>query len=133
MTLMPDAQAMLSPFAECQNLETAAYLLHDLRNSLTITPDERDFLALWRDYRANTETLPTSDRWVQRLCLRYAGQSAKRLKVLARLSDTLAADDESGLHNSLGAFADASHYSRVCRANTGHPPKHWRRLMQPFY
>jgi hypothetical protein len=132
LTLSTDAHVMLSPFADCRSLTHAAPLLEDLRRSLVVTPDERDFLDLWRDWRKDPESLPTSDRWVQRLCLRYAGQPAKRLKGLARLSATLMADVERGLHNSLGLFADASHYARVCRANTGHPPGQWRRLSQPF-
>lgn len=130
--LAATSHAMLTPFAACEGIDDAAALLVDLRNSLTITPDERDFLDLWKDYCATPESLPTSDRWVQRLCLRYAGQSPTRLRTIARLARTLRADDESGLHNSLGAFADASHFARVCRAYTGHAPMTWRHLSQPF-
>ncbi len=132
LTLTPDAHPMLAPFADCRSGEDAAPLLEDLRSCLAITPDERDFLELWREYRADWESLPTSDRWVQRLCLRYTGQSPQRLKTIARLAATLAADDESRLHNSLGAFADGPHFARVCRAYTGHPPGRWRRLSQAF-
>jgi hypothetical protein len=124
---------MLSPFAPCRSFEDTVPLLVDLRRSLTVTPDEHDFLELWDAYRGNPESLPTSDRWVQRLCLRYAGQAPKRLLTLARLAQTLSADHESGLHNSLGAFADASHFARVCRAFTGRPPTAWRHLSQTFY
>jgi hypothetical protein len=124
---------MLEPFATCRSVGDAIALWVDLRESLAVTPDEKDFLDLWKDYCKAPESLPTSDRWVQRLCLRYAGQSPKRLTTLARLSRTLSADNESGLHNGLGAFADASHYARVCHALTGHPPTRWRHLSQTFY
>lgn len=133
MMLTPSAHVMLTPFAACERLDDATALLLDLRHSLAVTPDERDFLDLWKEYCTTPESLPTSDRWVQRLCLRYAGQSPARLKTLARLAGTLSADDERGLHNSLGAFADASHFARVCRAYTGKPPTHWRHLSQTFY
>lgn len=132
-TLTMSSHVMLSPFSACARLDDVAPLLVDLRNSLTVTPDERDFLDLWSDYGAEPDSLPTSDRWVQRLCLRYAGQSPARLKTLARLARTLSADDERGLHNSLGAFADASHFARVCRAYTGKPPTRWRHMSQTFY
>jgi hypothetical protein len=133
LTLSPEAHVMLSPFATCRSLKGAAPLLSDLRQSLALTRDECDFLELWKDYRAEVESLPASDRWVQRLCLRYAGQSPKRLKTVARLSTTLAADNESGHYNSLGAFADDSHFARVSRQHTGHAPKAWRHLSQAFY
>jgi hypothetical protein len=123
---------MLEPFVSCRSIDDAGELWGDLRRSLAMTPDERDFLDLWREHRAEAATLPTSDRWVQRLCLRYAGQSPKRLITLARLAQTLSADNEGGGHNSLGAFADASHYSRVCREYTGQPPTRWRHLSQTF-
>lgn len=131
-SLIPASHPMLQPFADCDTVEQLEALLIDLRDSLALTPDERDFLDLWDEYLEDPDTLPASDRWVQRLCLRYAGQSPRRLRTLARLARTLAADDESGLHNGLGAFADASHYARVCRAFTGHPPTTWRHLSQPF-
>lgn len=131
-TLTPSSHPMLQPFTDCGTLEEFEELLTDLRSSLAVTPDERDFLELWRDFLADPETLPTSDRWVQRLCLRYAGQSPRRLRTVARLSRTLSADNESGRHNSLGAFADDSHFARVCRALTGRPPTGWRKMSQTF-
>lgn len=124
---------MLEPFVACRSVDDAVELLVDLRQSLTLTPDERDFLELWDAFLSSPETLPRGDRWVERLCLRHAGQSPKRLVTLARLAKTLSADSERGLYNSLGAFADASHYARVCRGYTGHPPSHWRHMSQTFY
>lgn len=133
LTMAATSHPMLAPFGSCRSIDDAAELWRDLRRSLAMTPDERDFLDVWREYRADAAKLPTSDRWVQRLCLRYAGQSPKRLITLARLAQTLSADTESGLHNSLGFFADASHYSRVCRQSTGQPPSRWRHMSQTFY
>ena len=43
------------------------------------------------------------------------------------------ANERLGRNNSLGAFADASHFARVCRTLTGHPPRYWRPLLQAFY
>jgi hypothetical protein len=133
VALAATAHPMLEPFTACRSIDETIELLVDLRESLAVTPDERDFLELWTNHCAVPESLPTSDRWVQRLCLRYAGQSPKRLTTLARLARTLSADNRSGLHNSLGTFADASHYVRVCHALTGHSPKHWRHLSHTFY
>ncbi len=133
LELAPTAHPMLAPFAECSSLDDVSVLLGDLRRSLTITPDERDFLALWRAHVAGEEPIPTGDRWIQRLCMRFAGQSPKRIDTLARLARTLEADDRSGLYNSLGAFADASHFGRVCRAHTGKTPTGWRNMSQTFY
>lgn len=133
VTLAATDHPMLEPFTTCRGIGEAIGLWIDLRESLAVTPDERDFLDLWKDHCTDGESLPTNDRWVQRLCLRYAGQSPKRLTTVARLARTLSADNKSGLHNCLGAFADASHYTRVCHALTGHPPTRWRHLSQTFY
>lgn len=127
------AHPMLEPFATCRSVEDAAALLVDLRQCLVVTPDERDFLDLWAAHVSNTAPLPRSDRWVERLCQRYAGQSPKRLTTLLHLAQTLRADAERGLSNSLGIFADASHYARVCRAYTGHAPTRWRHLSHTFH
>lgn len=47
--LTTSAHPMLTPFAACERIDDALALLVDLRNSLTVTPDERDFLDLWKD------------------------------------------------------------------------------------
>jgi hypothetical protein len=124
---------MLEPFVACRTVDDAVDLLVDLRRSLTITSDESAFLELWGAFLSSPESLPRGDRWVERLCLRYAGQSPKRLTTLAQLALTLSADNERGLYNSLGLYADGSHYARVCRACTGHPPGRWRHMSQTFY
>lgn len=131
-TLTPSSHPMLQPLADCRTVPQLEVLLVDLRSSLAVTPDERDFLDLWCGYCEEPDRLPTSDRWVQRLCLRYAGQPPRRLRTLARLARTLAAADERVLHNGLGHFADASHFARVCRSFTGRAPSAWRNLSQPF-
>jgi hypothetical protein len=41
-------------------------------------------------------------------------------------------DNDRGLYNSLGAFADASHFARVCLAYTGQTPTAWRHMSQTF-
>jgi hypothetical protein len=132
-TLEVTEHPMLAPFASCGSVEDIVELLVDLRECLTVTPDEHDFLELWEAHMSNTAALPRSDRWVERLCLRYAGQSPKRLTTLLHLAQTLSADAESGLHNSLGLFSDASHYARVCRACTRQPPTRWRNMSRTFY
>ena len=129
-TVLPaTAHPMLEPFASCRSVDDAVPLWVDLRDSLVVTPDERDFLELWAAYADDPASLPTGDRWVERLCLRYAGQTPKRLKTIAQLAATLREDQRTGRYNSLGAFSDASHYVRVCRALTGHPPTRWRGLV----
>jgi hypothetical protein len=132
MELTAAAHPMLSPFAGCDSIDAAGGLLDDLRAALTITGDERDFLSFWRAHDAGEEPLPTSDRFVQRLCLRFAGQAPKAINMAARLARTLAEDNHRRLSNSLAAFADASHLARVCRAYTGKPPMAWRHLSQTF-
>lgn len=124
---------MLAPFAAITGIAGATLLLHDLRDSLVVTPDESDFIALWTASRAAAVPLPTGDRRVQRLCLRYAGQSPTVINTLSRLARTLDADNTSGLHNGLGEFADASHFARACRANTGRTPTEWRNMSHTFY
>lgn len=131
--LLATAHPMLAPFAACDSLEAATELFRDLRRSLVLTADERDFLEMWRAHEATGEPLPTSDRWIQRLCLRFAGQAPKTINTVAQLARTLKEDDTRGLYNSLGAFADASHFARVCRAYTGHTPSQWRHMSQTFY
>lgn len=130
--LLAAAHPMLSPFAGCDSIDGAADLLEDLRAALTVTPDERDFLSFWRAHDAAEEPLPTSDRFVQRLCLRFAGQAPRAINMASQLARTLAEDNHRRLSNSLGAFADASHLARVCRAYTGQPPMAWRHLSQTF-
>lgn len=130
---MATAHPMLSPFAACASIDAAAELFRDLRESLAITSDERDFLSLWYAHDVEGEPLPTNDRWVQRLCLRFAGQSPKAINMTSRLAQTLNEDNDRGLYNSLGAFADASHFARVCRAYTGQTPTAWRHMSQTFY
>lgn len=123
---------LLLPFANANGMPQVADLLHDLRDSLTVTPDEHDFLTLWETV-VRGEDLPTGDRRVQRLALRYAGRSPLALNTLARLARTLDADTRTGGHNSLGAFADSSHYVRICRSHTGRTPTAWRNMSQTFY
>jgi AraC-like DNA-binding protein len=53
--------------------------------------------------------------------------------MVSRLAHTLREDNERGGYNSLGAFADASHFARVCRAYTGQTPTYWRHMSQTFY
>lgn len=127
------AHPMLAPFVACASVDAASALFRDLRESLAITSDEHDFLSLWRTFDADGEPLPTNDRWVQRLCLRFAGQSPKAINTTLRLAQTLREDNERGSYNSLGAFADASHFARVCRAYTGQTPMTWRHMSQTYY
>lgn len=108
----------------------ASTVLVDLRDSLAITTDEADFIDLWRHDGVG---LATGDRRVQRLCLRYAGQSPKAVAMTIALARTLDADNASGLVNSLGLYADASHMGRVCLAFTGRTPRGWRNMSQTFY
>jgi hypothetical protein len=123
---------LLVPFAGADGMPQVADLLRDLRDSLTVTADEHDFLDLWGAVGRGEELL-TGDRRVQRLVLRYAGRSPLALNTIARLARTLDADNRTGGHNSLGAFADSSHYVRVCRSHTGRTPTAWRNMSQAFY
>jgi hypothetical protein len=121
---------MLRPFAEIGGVAEASELLTDLRHSLTVTSDESDFVGLWSSVR---DGLPTSDRRVQRLCARYAGQSPKAVNMTVTLARTLDADNISGQTNTLGDYANDSHLGRVCRAFTGRTPTAWRNMSQTFY
>jgi hypothetical protein len=127
-----DSDPMLKPFAEAQSISDTKELLEDLRSSLTITHDEQDFIELWKQ-RVEGEALPTNDRRVQRLSLRFAGQSPRVINVLDQLARTLHVDNASGFYNGLGEFADASHYARVCKTYTGRTPATWRNMSQTFY
>jgi hypothetical protein len=120
-------------FAEASSDRAALPLLHDLRAALTITPDEHEFELLWHAYRLGSSPLPRADRRVQRLMLRFAGQSLSQIAAVDRLALTLRADRGSGRSNSLGLFADGSHYARASRAMTGHSPSHWRNVSFSFY
>lgn len=120
-------------FAEAGTDRDALPLLHDLRSALTVTPDEHEFEVLWRAYRVDRRPLPRADRRVQRLMLRFAGQSLTQIAAVDRLAATLHADRLSGLSNSLGLYADGSHYARASRALTGQPPSFWRNVSFSFY
>lgn len=122
---------LLSPFASVTSGDDLDELLSDLRDSLTVTPDESDFVQLWR--RTDDGELPVGDRRVQRLSVRYAGQAPAAVNTALRLARTLVADAASGASNSLGLFADASHLGRVCKAATGRTPSAWRELVNPFH
>jgi hypothetical protein len=112
---------------------SALALLHDLRASLTVTPDEHEFERTWWAHRHEGQPLPTADRRVQRLMLRFAGQSLTQISTAERLAATLRADRQSGRYNALGLYADGSHYARVCRRLTGRTPAEWRNVSLPFY
>lgn len=112
---------------------SALSLLHDLRASLTATPDEREFERLWWQHRLGGEPLPSADRRVQRLMLRFAGQSLTQIAAVERLAATLRADRERRGSNTLGLYADGSHYARQCRRLTGRTPAEWRNMSPPFY
>jgi hypothetical protein len=127
-----DQHPMLAPFVKVESISAAEVLLEDLRSSLTITHDEVDFVQMWRA-RASGEALPTNDRRVQRLSLRYAGQTPLVINTLDRLARTLDADNSNEFYNGLGAFADGSHLARVCKTYTGRTPATWRNMSQTFY
>jgi hypothetical protein len=127
-----DDHPMLMPFGEAELISDTEALLEDLRSSLTITHDEHDFIEMW-SRRAEGEALRTNDRRVQRLSLRFAGQSPRIINALDQLARTLDADNTSGFYNGLGAFADASHYARVCKTYTCRTPAAWRNMSQTFY
>ncbi len=123
---------MLSPFVGSKSIDDIEEILTDLRRSLKVTPDEREFLSLWAEFVAG-ELLPTSDRRVQRLCTRFAGQAPKAINIGEMLARTLVTDDIKRTTNGLADFADASHLIRVCRAYTGKTPTSWKNLSQTFY
>lgn len=112
---------------------SAVSLLHDLRASLTVTPDEHEFERLWWAYRHDGHRLPPADRRVQRLMVRFAGQSLTQITAVEQLAATLRADRDGGGYNSLGLYADGSHYARACRRLTGRAPAEWRNVSLPFY
>jgi hypothetical protein len=112
---------------------TALSLLHELRASLTVTPDEHEFERLWWRHRVEGEPLPSADRRVQRLMVRFAGQSLTQIAAAERLAATLRADRDRGGYNVLGLYADGSHYARQCRRLTGRAPSEWRNVSHPFY
>ena len=120
-------------FAEATDARTAIALLHDLRSALSVTPDEAEFERIWRSHRLEGQPLPNADRRVQRLMRRFAGQSLSQITAVERFSATVLADRASGGHNSLGLFADGSHYARASRELTGYPPTYWRNVSLPFY
>ena len=123
---------MLTLFGAVTEFEALSGLLADLRSSLTVTPDEADFTGLWAGFEGGSP-LPTNDRTVQRLCLRYAGQAPAAINALSRLARTIDSDNSTGLYNGLGEYSDASHYARACKAYTGRTPASWRNLSQLFY
>ena len=123
---------VLEPFAPICSVAEACELLHDLRNSQQVTAEERDFIDLWALHGAG-RALPTSDRQMQRLCLRYAGQAPAAINAVSRLARTLDDDNSSGRYNGLGEYADASHFARACRSATGRTPAAWRNMSQSFY
>lgn len=125
--------SLLKDFTYDRAFKRLSCLLNDLRHSLEITHDEAQFNRLWAEFTQSDELLPTSDRQVQRLCKRYAGQSPGTINTIKRLARTLDADNASGLYNSLGDFADASHLARVCKQYTGQNPSHWKNSSQMFY
>lgn len=129
-TLRTVDHPLLRPFATVRGMAEAAELLTDLRRSLAITPDEADFIDLWSTLDAG---LPSGNRRVQRLCLRYAGQSPQAIAGVRALAATLDADSVTGRSNSLGTYADDSHLGRTCRALTGRNPSAWRNMSQTFY
>lgn len=131
-TLRADEHPMLAPFAGVATIEDALELLRDLRASLAVTPDEEDFLQLWRTFTSEGH-IPPRLRRDQRLCVRYAGQPPTTLNLTSRLARSLDADNATGLYNGLGHFADASHYGRVCRAFTGRTPAEWKNMSRTFY
>ncbi len=112
---------------------SALSLLHELRASLTVTPDEHEFERLWWQHRVGGDPLPTADRRVQRLMRRFAGQSLTQIAAVERLAATLRADREHRGSNALGLYADGSHYARQCRRLTGRAPAEWRNVSLPFY
>lgn len=123
----------LEDFTFDESLQQVSYLLNDLRSSLEITNDEAQFNRIWQTYNEPDELLPTSDRQVQRLCKRYAGQTPETINLIKKLARTLDADNSTGHYNSLGDFADASHLARVCKQFTGYNPSHWKNSSQLFY
>lgn len=112
---------------------SALSLLHDLRASLTVTPDEHEFERLWWHHHHDGEPLPSADRRVQRLMVRFAGQSLTQIAAVERLAATLRADRDRTGSNVLGLYADGSHYARQCRRMTGRAPAEWRNVSLPFY
>lgn len=131
-TLLAADHAILAPFVPVRTVMEASALLVDLRSSLEVTPDEAEFIDLWAQHQASVG-LPTGDRRIQRLCLRYAGQAPTAINATTRLARTLEADNVSGLYNGLGEYADASHFARACRSATGRTPAAWRNMSQTFY
>ncbi len=120
-------------FAQVDGDRDALPLLHDLRSAITVTPDEREFEVLWRAYKLDQKPLPQADRRVQRLMLRFAGQTLSQIAAVDRLAATVQSDRETGRSNSLGLFADGSHYARSSRRLTGQSPSYWRNVSLPFY
>ncbi len=112
---------------------TAVSLLRDLRASLTVTPDEHEFETLWWAHRQTGQPLPSADRRVQRLMVRFAGQSLTQITTVEQLAATLRADRDGGGYNSLGLYSDGSQYARACRRLTGRSPAEWRNVSLPFY
>lgn len=120
-------------FVQASSDRAAVPLLHDLRSALTVTPDEHEFELLWRHYRRDHRSMPRADRRVQRLMMRFAGQSLSQIAAVDRLASTLWSDRQTGQSNSLGLYADGSHYARASRSMTGQPPMHWRNMSLSFY
>lgn len=124
---------LLKDFTYDENLHQVSCLLNDLRTSLEVTFDEAQFIRIWHTHNEPDELLPTSDRQVQRLCKRYAGQTPETINLIKKLARTLDADNVTGHYNSLGDFADASHLARVCKQFTGYNPSHFKNSSQLFY
>jgi hypothetical protein len=59
-------------------------------------------------------TLPTSDRWVQRLCLRFAGQSPKDINRLGGLGAIHSPVPPPCLRGSVGVFVFTSIIGPAC-------------------
>lgn len=126
--------SLLRPFDEHSFVKWPD-LVNDVRDSVQKTPDEVQFEREWPRILAGEpmHVDATQQRQLERLCLRYAGQSPLQIMQEVRLSRQLAADIARGEHVSLGLFADQSHYIRECKKLTGQTPQYWQNLSATFY
>jgi hypothetical protein len=116
----------LGIFAEHATREGWLALLQEAEDAVTITDDQLQ-------YRRWRQDLGAFDRQAERLCLRYAGQSPRRILTQIRFSNEFVANLPLSTYQPQGNFADQSHYIRTGKALTGFSPTDLKNLARHFY
>lgn len=123
-----DRVRLLSLFDAIKTKEELHSLLIDARNSVAITSDEYDFVDWWQ----SSFKAPFPERYLERLCTRYAGEAPRNILRQAKLGSTIL----NYLHDSSSfydGFSDQSHFIRMFKKTTGLTPRQVKKLSGTFY